>query len=592
MKLQRNKSSLLSIFLLLLLAGNLLFAQKIELKIIETTDVHGKIFPYDFKEGKYSNGSLAQVATYVDSMRKAQNDNIILLDNGDILQGTPAVYYYNFEKKDSGHLCADVMNYLKYDAATVGNHDIETGHDVYDRFTKELSFPWLAANAIDKKSGKPYFQPYKIIEKGKIKIAVLGLITPHIPHWLPEKIWEGMEFTDMIVVAKKWIKEIKEKENPDLIVGLFHAGVDYSYGNQKEDTEKNENATELIAKLVDGFNIVFAGHDHHGWNKKIKNKSGKEVLILGATSGARDVAVANVSLKYDEENKKFEKSMEGELINLKSVSPSKEFLNKFEKEFETIKKYVSRPIGNFSGEISSREALFGNSAFVDLIHRIQLELTNADVSFAAPLSFDSKIDSGKLFVKDMFKLYKYENLLYTMELTGKEIKDYLEYSYSNWFNEMKNENDHLLKFRIDKDGKIIYSERTKSPMLASAYYNFDSASGIEYIVDLSKPTGERVEIKRMSNGDEFEENRVYKVALNSYRGNGGGGHLIKGAGIEREKLAERIVSSTEKDLRFYMMKWIEKQNVVKPFVLKNWKIVPENYWEKGMKKDYKILFPN
>ena len=566
-------------------------AQTVTVKIIETSDVHGSIFPYDLKENKEINSSLARVTTYLKKQRADTNQIVFLLDNGDILQGDPVVYYYNFEKRDTIHLYADVMNYMQYDAATIGNHDIETGHVVYDKFNKELNFPWLAANAINTTTEQPYFKPYTTIERGGVKIAVLGLITPAIPQWLPEKIWSGMRFEDMIETAQKCVNKFRETEQPDLMIGLFHAGVDYTYNDQNESTYKNENAAKLVAEKVDGLDVVFVGHDHAGWNFKTKNPSGKDVLILGTTAGARNVAVANYVLKYDKMCMIYDKKeVKGELVDMKNYAPDAEFMNRYKNNFEEAKNYVSRPVGAFSEMVSSRDAMFGPSMFVDLIHTIQLDLTDANVSFSAPLSFNAKIDKGTVFVKDMFDLYRYENLLYTMELTGQEIKDYLEFSYGNWFNQMKNENDHLLKFKLDETGNIKYSERTKSPELEERYYNFESAAGIEYVVDVTKQIGERVTIKNFSNGNTFDLKTKYKVAVNSYRGNGGGGHLTRGAKIPQEELPKRIINSTDKDLRFYLMRWIEKEKLVTPKLIGNWKVVPENFWQAGKQKDYQILF--
>lgn len=566
-------------------------AQTVTVKIIETSDVHGAIFPYDLKENKETNSSLARVTTYLKEQRADTNQIVFLLDNGDILQGDPIVYYYNFEKTDTIHLYADVMNFMKYDAGTVGNHDIETGHDVYDKFNKELNFPWLAANAINTTTNESYFKPYATVERGGVKIAILGLITPAIPQWLPEKIWSGMRFDDMIETAQKWVKKIRETEQPDLMIGLFHAGVDYTYNEQNENTYKNENAAKLVAEKVEGLDLVFVGHDHSGWNFKTKSPSGKDVLILGTTAGARNIAVANYVLKYDKMCMIYDKKeITGELIEMKNYAPDTEFMSRFKNNFEEAKNYVSRTVGEFTEMISSRDAMFGPSKFVDLIHTIQLDLTDADVSFSAPLSFNAKIDKGNVFVGDMFDLYKYENLLYTMELTGREIKDYLEFSYGNWFNQMKNENDHLLKFKLDENGNIKYSERTKSPELEERYYNFESAAGIDYVVDVTKPIGEKVTINNFSNGNTFDFNTKYNVAVNSYRGNGGGGHLTRGAKIPQEELSARVINSTEKDLRFYLMKWIEKEKTVTTKLLDNWKVVPENYWQTGKEKDYQILF--
>ena len=567
------------------------FAQTINVKIIETSDVHGTIFPYSLKDNKEINSSLARVSTYVNQQRADTNQIVFLLDNGDIIQGNPAVYYYNFEKTDTINLYADVMNYMKYDAATIGNHDIETGHNVYDKFNNEINFPWLAANAINTTTNQSYFKPYTTIERGGVKIAILGLITPAIPQWLPEKIWAGMRFDDMIETAKKWVKKIRETEQPDLMIGLFHSGVDFTYNDENENTYKNENASRLIAEKVDGFDLVFVGHDHAGWNFKTNGPSGKEVLILGTTAGAQNIAVANYTLKYDKVCMIYDKKeIVGKLVNMREYSIDQNFVNHFSDNLAEVKNYISRPVGEFSEMISSRESMFGPSKFVDLIHTVQLELTDADVSFTAPLSFNAKIDAGKIYARDMFDLYRYENFLYTMELSGQEIKDYLEYSYGNWMNQMKDENDHLLKFKLDEKGNLVYSERTKSPELEERFYNFDSAAGIEYVVDVTKPIGKRISINGFSSGIEFDLNKKYKVAINSYRGNGGGGHLTRGAKIPHEELSKRVINSTEKDLRYFVMKWIENKQIVEPMLLNNWKVVPENFWHSGKLKDYNLLF--
>jgi 2',3'-cyclic-nucleotide 2'-phosphodiesterase / 3'-nucleotidase len=578
----------LSLALLLITVS---FSQTVNVKIIETSDVHGAIFPYDFTDNKPTNASLARVTTYVKEQRADTNQVVFLVDNGDILQGTPAVYYYNFEKTDTLHLYADVMNYMKYDVGTVGNHDIEAGHDVYDRFGKEINFPWLAANAINTKTNEPYFKPYTVLERNGIRIAMLGLITPAIPKWLPEKIYSGIRFDDMIETAKKCVKIIKEKEKPNLLIGLFHSGVDYTYGGENENIYKNENASKLVAEKVSGFDIVFVGHDHAGWNFSTKNPSGKDVLILGTTSGARNVAVADVKFSFSGVDHKFTlDSASGELIDMNNYPLDPSFMKRYGKNLDEVKEYVNRPIGKFEETISSRDALFGPSQFVDLIQKIQLSLTGADVSFSAPLSQNANIENGEVYVKDMFDLYRYENLLYTMELSGQEIKDYLEYSYGNWFNQMKEKTDHLLKFKLDKDGKIVYSERTKSPELEERYYNFDSAAGIDYTVDITKPVGNRVIIRGFSNGKPFDFKVKYAVAINSYRGNGGGGHLTRGANISQSELSKRVLTSTEKDLRYYLMKWIEKEKTITPKLIGNWKVIPEDWWAAGKERDYKLLF--
>ncbi len=573
--------------IILALASSLFFynlnrKNNLKIRIIETTDVHGSIFPYDFIKNQETDHSLAAVYTYVKEQRQNPDFETILLDNGDILQGQPVVYYSNFEATDREHICAQVMNFMQYDAGTVGNHDIEAGHPVYDKLNKEFNFPWMAANAINTKTGKPYFTPYTIIERSGVKIAVLGLITPAIPNWLPENIWSGMEFEDMIVTAKKWIKIIQEKEKPDIIIGLFHSGIDYTYDNSTAETYKNENATQLVPKNVDGFDVIFGGHDHQKYNFTVKSPNGSDVLIMDPRSHARCMAVVDIELSWSEEKKSWDKKITGQIIDTDTIIPDKSFINKFAGFFEETKKYVNREIGSFTKTIESKDALFGDSEFADLIHTIQLQISKAEISFTAPLSYDSEIKKGKVYVRDMFNLYRFENLLYTMRLSGIEIKNYLEYSVNLWFNRMKGENDHLLKLKTTDEGDF---------RLASAYYNFSSAAGIDYTVDLKAPEGERVHILQLSSGKEFDLNKEYLVAINSYRGNGGGGHLIKGASIPKDKLSERVVHATNKDLRYYMIKWIEEQKSITPLCDNNWTLIPDSWYQKAKAKDMEILFP-
>jgi len=395
----------------------------------------------------------------------------------------------------------------------------------------------------------------------------------------------------MIESAKKWVEIIKEKENPDLLVGLFHSGVDYTYNSEDEDTYKNENASQLVAERVPGFDVVFVGHDHASWNFKVKSEDGDSVLILGPLSRARTIAVADIQLEFDSSSSKWiKKKISGEIVETKNYRPDDHFMSKFLINLNVVKNYVNKPLGQFKKKISSRESLFGPSAFVDLIHKIQLDITNADISFTSPLSFSSEIDSGWVYVKDVFKLYHYENYLYTMRLSGEEIKNYLEFSYGNWFNEMKNEEDNLLRYKKDSGGNIKYSSRYGTPETEERFYNYSSAAGLNYTVDVSKPAGDRIVIHSLTGGRLFSPDSVYLVAINSYRGSGGGGHLTRGADIPQKDLKERIVSSTDKEFRHSIINWIEEKKVIAPEIISTWKIVPEVWWKKGREKDYLLLF--
>jgi len=556
------------------------------ISIIESTDIHGVILPYDFIEKEKLNFSMASSYEYIKTVR-GKKDATFLLDNGDNLQGQPEVYYYNFIDTLPPHFLSEVMNYMKYDAGTVGNHDIEAGHAVYDRMAKEYEFPLLAANAVDIATGKPYFKPYRIIEKDGIKIAVFGLVTPAIPNWLPSELYSGIEFKDMVETARKWMPVI-QNEKPDLVVGLFHSGWDRSEAKLQQTKNLNENGSAAVAYNVPGFDIIFNGHDHKVANEKIVNSSGDTVLILNGGSRSEKLAEADVTFSSHKINGKLKKKISGQIVNVSDYGPDSSFIKKFTPQYKTIDEYVNRVIGNSSATITSRDAYFGPSAIIDMVHSIQLEITGADISFAAPLSFDVKIDKGPITVGDMFKLYRFENFLYTMSLSGEEVRKYLEYSYSGWLNTMKGPNDQLLKFRIGKDGKPALTNG--KAWFKNQSYNFDSAAGINYTVDVSKPDGSRITITGFTDGRPFTTNKIYKVAVNSFRGNGGGGHFTEGVGISKDELRKRVISSTDRDLRYYILKSIERKRSINPESLNNWKIIPEKWVRNVQQAESFLLF--
>ena len=561
--------------------GNTAMAQekKVKLRIIETTDVHGCFFPYDFIGRKPTSGSLARVITYVDSLRQNYGDRLLLFDNGDILQGQPTCYYCNYVNPTKENLAASVINYMKYDAQTIGNHDVETGHEVYDKWIREVKCPMLGANIIDTKTGEPYLKPYQMFERDGARIAVLGMLTPGIPNWLHEHLWNGLRFEEMTSCARKWISYIKEKEKPHLIIGLFHSG--YDGGIVTEDYR--EDAALQVAMEVPGFDIVLYGHDHVRHCETIKNNEGRSVLLLDPSSNAYFVGDAEVVLTL-KDDKVVRRSINGQISDVRNLAVDKAFMKHFQKDIDEVKHYVDRKIGKFKNSIYTRDCYFGSSAFCDFIHSLQLKLTGADISFNAPLTFDACIKAGDVRISDMFNLYKYENQLYTMLLTGKEILGHLEMSYDLWVNTMKNPYDHIML--LDEHAQDDQQHR----MFKNLAFNFDSAAGIDYEVDVTKPDGQKVHILRMSNGEPFDLNKTYKVAMNSYRGNGGGLLLTQGAGIPREKLKERVIWESDRDQRYYLSQLIEQMGECDPQPFNNWRFVPEDWAKPAIERDRRLLF--
>ena len=544
----------------------------VEIRILQTSDVHGSFFPYDFISLKPAEGSMARVSSYVKKLRETYGDNLLLFDNGDILQGQPTCYYCNYIKPSIPNVAASVINYMGYDAQTVGNHDA-----VYDKWIKEVECPMLGANIIDTSTGKPYLKPYEIFVRDGVRIAVIGMLTPAIPNWLNEQLWSGMRFDEMTESAKFWLEHVKTNEHPDVIIGLFHSGWD---GGIKTD-KYEENAVLRIAKEVPGFDLILYGHDHKSHKEAVDNVSGT-TLCLNPSSNAEFVCDASIIVTYNDGHIT-SKNVEGNVVDIRQQPIDQDFMTRFKSDIDSVNTFVNRKIGTFTKSIYTRDSYFGNSAFCDFIHDIQLKVTGADISFNAPLSFDTSINAGDIHVSDMFNLYKYENQVYVLRMTGKEIHDYLEMSYALWTNTMTSPGDHIMLLERNGNGHNGYGFKNLA-------FNFDSAAGIDYEVDVTKPAGSKVRILRMSDGRPFDENKWYRVVMNSYRGNGGGELLTKGAGIPHDSLPGRVVYESERDQRFYLMNEIEKAGTIDPQPGNNWRFVPSQWVDEAIRRDKKLLF--
>ena len=564
-------------------------SKTIKIKVVETSDVHGHFFPYDFMEKKPIRGTLTRANSYIKQQRKKYGeDHFLLIDNGDILQGQPCVYWSNYVMPENENIAASVINYMKYDAETVGNHDIEPGHKVYDKWIREVRCPLLGANIVKEEyknaAARPEhiytgLKPYSVHYKDGVKIVVIGMLTPAIPNWLNKSIWKGLEFEEMTACAKKWIKYVKDNEKPDLIFGLFHSGLN---GGIKTD-EYEEDATESVAREVPGFDVIFFGHDHQVHNMFITNKAGEKVLCIDPSCYVANVAEAEITLTY-KDDKLAKKQIKGNIINVLDEKIDKKMLAHFQPTIDEVKDYVNQRIGYFKHPIYTRESFFGNSAFTDLIHNLQMSISKADISFNAPLAFDTTIDAGEVTQADMFKLYRFENLLFVLRMTGEEVRKHLEFSYDMWCNTMTSPSDHAL--RLNDDSK----EDQQRTGFQYYTFNFDSACGIDYLVDLTKPDGQKVKILRMSNGEPFDEKKWYKVVMNSYRANGGGELLTRGAGIPQDSLESRVLFHTELDQRHYLTEEIKRQGTIDPQKNNNWRFIPEAWVKPALERDRKQLF--
>lgn len=567
------------IFLLLILAVSCCAPKDGEyvLRILTTNDVHGRFLDSLYVEKGVRN-SLTSVSWYVDSVRTAAGrENVILIDAGDILQGDNASYYYNFVDTLSKHLYSRIAEYMEYDAVVVGNHDIEAGHQVYDRVASEMDVPMLAANAIRTDGQGSYFPEYTILRRQGLKIAIVGFTNPNIPNWLAPDLWEGMVFEDLVPFAQSVVDRVVSKERPDVVIVAVHSGTGEGDGSQRE------NAGLDLFKTLRGVDLVICAHDH-----RPVVHSADSIALVNAGSRCGNIGLCSLTVKV-EDGKVVSKTSVPSLIKVRRSHRDTVMSELFHPDYVKVRDFTCREIGQLKTDLRTADAYAGMSDYINLIHDLSLVASGADISFAAPLTFNGSIPAGTLLYNDLFTIYPFENQLYVLTMTGKEVKDYLEYSYDNWIYTYEKGAKHILKIVNSPDPRT----GAKRWSFVGRSYNFDSAGGLVYEVDVTKPFGQRVLIKSLADGSAFDPSATYNVAMTSYRANGGGGIVRNGAGIDNPE--ERIVARYP-EIRELLYDYIVKNGSIDPSVTGNpavigkWAFVPESLASRVIAEDMKLLF--
>lgn len=552
------------------------------LTILSTNDVHGTWFDSTYVDGK-TRKSLFAMNYYIDSVRRADGfDNVLLIDAGDCLQGDNAPYYYNYVDTVSPHLFPRLLAYMRYDAVAMGNHDIETGHAVYDRVAADLEkahAPFLAGNAIRNDNGKSYFPLYKMVEKAGLRIAVLGYNNANIAAWLNEDLWSGMHFVSIAQRIQEDVDYVRAKEKPDVLIASMHSACGQGDGSILE------------AEALDAFNAargvdwVICGHDHRPYVEARDSSA-----LLNSGSHSRYVAHGKMHLSV-KDGKIVNKSFEADLIPVKAEKADPVMREHFRKEFEAVRAFTLQEVGVLNVDIYTRDAYTGMSPYMNMLHTVCMEMAPIEISIAAPLTYNGYIDRGILLYNDLFTIYPFENQLYVVQLTGEQLQRYLEVSYDKWINTLSSPADHLLKIQHRDDPRT----QQQNWSFVERAYNFDSAAGINYTVDVTKPFGQRITIASMADGSAFDPQRSYRVGMTSYRASGGG-NLLKEAGIDSDRIEELVVSRHD-EIRNLLYDYLKKNGSIDPEVINNpsvvgqWCFVPEKIAGPALQRDMDLLFP-
>jgi 2',3'-cyclic-nucleotide 2'-phosphodiesterase / 3'-nucleotidase len=524
------------------LAGNS-SSKRVHIVVLGTTDLHGNLYPVDYYTNKADNRGLAKIATLVKQFRK-ENQNVLLIDSGDTIQGTPLEYYHNKKNNQPPDPMMLAMNALHYDAMTVGNHEYNFGLQVLEKARSEAEFPWLSANTYNKGTNQTHYKPYIIKEVAGVRLGVLGLTTPGIPNWENVPNYAGLEFREPVSEAKKWVPVLRRKERADVVIIAMHMGLeqDLRTGEINPGQVPNENRAIAIAQQVPGVDLIFMGHTHRDVPSVIVNG----VQLIQANYWGRHLARVDLYLENAGPRWRVFARAARTIPTDDRVAPDQELLKIGEPYDRETQAWLSRAIGESAAGLTAAEARFGDTAILDLIQRVQLEAGKAQVSMAAVFNPDARIAKGPVTVRDIAGLYVYENTLVVLEVTGQQLKDALEHSAK-----------YFRPYEPGKSAAELVDEKIPA-------YNFDIAEGVTYVLNIAKPIGQRIENLQFQ-GQPLSPTQKLRLATNNYRVNGGGGYtMYKGAPVVYRSSAE---------IRELIIDWVERHKTIPTEPTNNWKIV-------------------
>lgn len=547
----------------------------VSLRIIATTDVHGRIFDKDILDGQERQGSLAKLASFLKKQRK-ENKIVLYLDAGDILQGSFEIYQdvtAQFERKS---LAAQAYNLLGCDAVAFGNHDFAVGTSCYERFYDGTTFPILSSNVCFSDYGD-FVPVYRMFEYKGLRVAVVGMTTPIVEYSIPSDRIDELVFRDIAETARDIVPWLREERKADVIIGLFHSGFE---DGRMDDDGVYENAVRRVVSEVTGFDVIIFGHDHISRCLKMADCNGDSVLLINPGPYAHNAAVATVTADFRNPDKP-EILTSGYLEDITDEVPDNGYMKKLSGWYYDVVNYADSVAGRITTSLEGRGVLWRESSAMNYIHSVQMGFNAAEISLASPVFTRSYIPAGDIRMRDLFALYQYENTMVSVMLKGSEVRDVLEYSAGLYYNTVQDANGNLIKTGRDEgNGK-------KMPSTPSNY--FITAAGIDYEVDVTQPEGERVRVLSMNDGKPFDPDRYYRTTINSFLYGGTESALFKATGITHKSIVRRLEVSSSTDIRYYMITdFTLKRKAGKDVNIRNvcnWRLVPEDIVDGCLARD-------
>ncbi|HUQ99832.1 MAG TPA: 5'-nucleotidase C-terminal domain-containing protein [Gemmatimonadaceae bacterium] len=481
----------------------------VDLVVASTTDVHGRVRAWDYYANRAESvRGLTRVATIVDSVRTANPGRVVLLDAGDLLQGNPLAYIAARQNPSGSNPIIAAMNAMHYDAAAIGNHEYNYGVPYLDSAMRQATFPFLSANTYRiEPAGVHAYKSWTIIDRAGVKVGVVGATTPGVMVWDATNVRGRLRLDDIIPSVRQAVQEVRAA-GADIVLVTVHSGLNEPASYDTVTTGlPSENVAARVAAEIPGIDLVLYGHSH----KEVRGINSGSTLLVQPKNWATSVNVAHLILRR-ENNKWHVAEKHSDLVQAAGHEESPSVLAATETVHRATVAYVTTPIGTVGEMWSGDSARLKDTPLIDFILETERKVAGTDLASSAAFATEAKLGPGPVTIAQVAQLYPYENTLRAVRITGKQLRDYLEFS-SRYYRTPSSPGSPL-----EPDPQI-------------PGYNFDVVSGVDYVMDVSRPIGSR--ITRLDyKGTPVRDTDTFTMALNNYRQTGGGGYaMLSGAPV-------------------------------------------------------------
>ncbi|WP_028402682.1 bifunctional metallophosphatase/5'-nucleotidase [Ectobacillus panaciterrae] len=522
----------------------------INVAILQTSDIHGAIYPLHYGDNTAAEAGIAKISTLI-KQERAKSNNVIVIDNGDLIQGTPLTYHYAKYMRQEKNPLSLILNHIGYDGAVLGNHEFNYGMNVLHTAVTESQIPYLSANILHKSTMNPYFgTPYIIqtIEAG-VRIAILGVTTHYIPNWENPDHIEELVFEDALSSTKKWVQYIREHENPDVLIVSYHGGFERDL-ETGEPTEilTGENQGYAMCFEVEGIDILLTGHQH----RSIVNQKVNGVTVLQPGSNGRSLGKVHIALMYDD-NQWLIQDCYSELLSVEGIEADEAVLALAAVYEDKTQHWLDQPIGTIEGNMLVEDPMqirIQDNALIEFINKVQMHTAGVDISNTALFDNASPGFKHNITMRDIVSNYIYPNTLKVIRITGQDIKDALEQSAQY--------------FMLDNNGAITVNPSFTEPK--PQHYNYDMWEGIVYTLNISKPIGERV-VSLQYEGQPIHLEQEFDVVMNNYRAGGGGNYMMY--------QNKPVIKDIPMDMSELITSYILERGTIQATVNHNWKVITD-----------------